>query len=305
MDIATHAAFGLAVSAPMIAEHPVAAVMFTLGSVFPDLDGLGRVTGKKGFFRLHRTYTHSFFGVVVFSLLAGLILAFLKIATLLAVAAFAAGILLHMLLDWTNSYGLAIWTPFSPTRTCKHWIYFVDVPFSFVSALAVIAPAIILFTCPERFSFFPWIAGVYLLFAVTYIAVRRAMHARAVALSPDGTTHVIADAIVPWWFCGVAEADGGKAHLFHLSLFSSKVVSEAIIDTHDAEYQALMEQLEEFRLMREVLPAYHVVDVRHEGELLHLECRELAIRRYWGNFGQLEVTYDLTRRQFTKKVFHV
>jgi membrane-bound metal-dependent hydrolase YbcI (DUF457 family) len=309
MDSATHAALGFAVASPLMGEHPVAAVALIAGAVVPDLDAIGRVFGKKAFFRLHRTYTHSFFGLVAMSCLTGVILASYDMFSFAAVGAFAVGVLSHMLLDWTNSYGIPFWTPFSKRRSCKHWIYFVDVPLSVISGAACGFIFFVLYNRPDWMSSFIVISTVVVAFTAVYILFRKASYGKATRLAPAGSSSLIPHVLAPWFYCGAVEKPDGVVELIRLSLLTGRVHVIKSVETFDNQYASILESLEEFRLMREILPAYRIVEAQREGTLLHFHCRDLALRFSWSpntkTFGELETTYELEQERFTGTKFYV
>ncbi len=134
MDVVTHAMSGLVLAAPIAPHAPVTASAFLLGTVLPDLDALSRLFGRTAFLRWHQTWTHSLPAALAAGLLAWGVFAASGLAEAWAAPALVAGLLLHVLLDLTNTYGLTPLAPFSRRRTSLNWVFFVDAPVATVSA---------------------------------------------------------------------------------------------------------------------------------------------------------------------------
>src|SRR5690348_820648 len=120
MDIVTHALMGLALAGPLLPAAPVTAACFVVGAVLPDVDALARCLGKGAFLRLHQTYTHGVPFAGVAALTAWLVIPS-GFGEPFAPVALAAGIVLHAALDVTNTYGTAVFAPFSRRRFCTEW----------------------------------------------------------------------------------------------------------------------------------------------------------------------------------------
>jgi len=133
----------------------LATLTLTLAAEAPDLDVLGRFRGPAFGFAHHRGFTHSFLGIV---LMAGLVVAFVYLVWrlggrklkdpnlpprwgLLFFFACLAG-LSHILLDFTNNYGVRPFWPFS--EKWYSWdIVFIFEPIMFTCLLlGLIAPSL-------------------------------------------------------------------------------------------------------------------------------------------------------------------
>ncbi|MGH9733531.1 MAG: metal-dependent hydrolase [Candidatus Acidiferrales bacterium] len=121
----------------------VAIFAATLGAVFPDVDVIADMISHDplAIVRYHRGITHSFFGLPFFAVgLAAVtrwitrrITRRLKIPSpSFAVLAliYGTGILSHILLDGTTSFGTRMLTPFSQRRVAWDWIFIIDFVFT-------------------------------------------------------------------------------------------------------------------------------------------------------------------------------
>src|SRR5450755_3768267 len=92
----------------------LATATLTLAAEAPDLDVLGRINGPAFAFAHHRGFTHSFLGI---ALVSAVVVGFIYVIWplrwgLLFAFAYLAG-LSHLLLDFTNNYGVRPFWPFS------------------------------------------------------------------------------------------------------------------------------------------------------------------------------------------------
>lgn len=117
MDNVTHSLTGLALARIGLRRFsPHATALLVLSANAPDIDIVALSRGSLAYFEAHRGYTHS----VIF-------LPLLALASVLAVAAVSRrglpwlnawilcsiGVASHLLIDWTNSYGVRLLLPFS------------------------------------------------------------------------------------------------------------------------------------------------------------------------------------------------
>jgi membrane-bound metal-dependent hydrolase YbcI (DUF457 family) len=300
VDIVTHAMTGVILAGPMTPAAPLTAGGFVLGSLLPDLDALGRLGGKRAFLRWHQTYTHSLPLIPVVVALVWPIPGWLGVTEPWVPVALGAGMLLHVLMDATNTYGVALLAPFVRKRYCTEWVFLVDAPVIAVSLLllAMLAAGA---ARPEGAAVV--VAAVFGVFLAVYWPLRWATRRRAWRLRPEGTRSLTPTAAVPWRFFGYTLIDG-RATLFELSALSGTVRNELRCETFDRRYQGWLDGLVEYGLMRELSPGYHAVKAtRHDGKTT-LVCRDLRIRNFGGRFGMLEVTFDGHGKP-ESKVFHV
>jgi inner membrane protein len=117
LDNVTHTLTGLALSrAGLNRWHPQAAVLLMLSANAPDSDFAAILRGPLAYFEAHRGITHAIVSAPVMALLCVLLVAAFrrsmrgwKAAWLLCLI----GVASHLLLDWTNSYGIRFLFPFS------------------------------------------------------------------------------------------------------------------------------------------------------------------------------------------------
>jgi inner membrane protein len=124
MDNLTHTLTGLALArAGLNRFSPQATLLLILAANIPDIDIVTLGGGQLSYLEHHRGYTHSLLLLPVMAALSVAITAAIcrhKLPWVTAWALAAAGVASHLLLDWTNSYGVRLLLPFS-----ARW-YFLD-----------------------------------------------------------------------------------------------------------------------------------------------------------------------------------
>jgi membrane-bound metal-dependent hydrolase YbcI (DUF457 family) len=299
MDIVTHAGIGLIAAAPMLDSHPELALGLVAGSVLPDLDALSRICGKLAYLRSHQTWSHALPVHAVVSTMAGLLVQTCGGDGLLFAVGLFAGLAFHTLLDFSNTLGVTLLAPFSRRRFCLEWVFFID---AFVLVLTFAA------ACLTGWEF--WQEGdVPAIYAESFFGVMFAyfiakgiLRRRAGALAPEAIS-LMPSALWPWRFMGVVET-GDCVRLFRINAITGKRNDLANHTIFDGTHAQLLACIPEFKLMRSLSRAYHVVNVQstNAGELV--TCRDLRTRNFQTTFGDLEVLLDGSRRAI-KTTFHV
>lgn len=137
MDNVTHTLCGLALAragaAPRAAGRLGTAAV-VVGANLPDIDAVVILTGGQAAYLLHhRGITHALAGLAVEALILaaaiwaiGRVLGRGRVAFLPILAAAAAGLGSHPLLDLLNTYGIRPWLPFDATRYHGDAVFIVD-----------------------------------------------------------------------------------------------------------------------------------------------------------------------------------
>jgi len=139
MDIVTHGLMGAILASPLFPTQPLSAAALAFGNVLPDLDSLSRCAGKRAFLATHQGPTHAYASALVAGL--GLDLGLRLLAPgwhePLAGPALALGMVIHSTLDYTNTFGIQLFAPFSRQRRACEWVFFIDATVLLLSALAL------------------------------------------------------------------------------------------------------------------------------------------------------------------------
>jgi len=122
MDNLTHSLTGLLLSrAGLNRFYPRATLVLIVSANIPDIDVLAIARGPLYYFEQHRGITHSLAALPVMALLSALVgCAFGRTMRgwLAAWGLAIIGVASHLLLDWTNIYGIRLLFPFS-----SHWFH--------------------------------------------------------------------------------------------------------------------------------------------------------------------------------------
>jgi membrane-bound metal-dependent hydrolase YbcI (DUF457 family) len=300
MDIVTHGMMGIIVASPFMGDQPVAAGLFMLGSVAPDLDAFSRVLGKRAFLKIHQTYSHA---IPVIAAIAGLCWGALKAAGIdapLGPPALALGMLFHSALDVTNTYGIRILAPFSSRRYCTEWVFFVDavVVAATIPTLAWVSWRLIE-TGDAGWKVQAAYSGAMALYWLAKVALRR----RAARLGPAGSLALLPSALVPWEYFGCTR-EGARVRLFRVNALSGALLDDRKVDIHDDVWLDRIRDIPEVRVMRELSPAYHVVAVTQGSDGTELVCRDLRTRNFNTKFGEINLVLDGAGAP-RRVVFHV
>lgn len=193
MDNLTHTAIGLFLSrAGLKGWTPRATPILLVAANLPDIDIASGFAGPLSYLHYHRHLTHSLAGLPVVAAAAVLLVRYAGRKPLRWGGAFAAaliGVASHLLLDWTNTYGVRLLLPFSENWLRLDTINVIDVWIWAVLLLGLLAPVVSQLVGSEitsgalRPRHHGRTAAIFaLLFVLFYSAGRGVLHARAVAV---------------------------------------------------------------------------------------------------------------------------
>jgi inner membrane protein len=194
------------------------AAMMVIAANIPDIDIVSWAGGTLTYLEMHRGIAHSLMAAPVWALI--LILLF-RDRTWWSYLACLVGVMSHLLLDWTNTYGIRLLLPFSGRWLHLDMTDVVDPWILLGFLLAVAAPALAGLVSSEigakRSSGakrgWAWVALTCLL---VYEGGRFAGHERALAVmgarlynrKPANRLSAIPDRWTPFQWRGVAEGEG-------------------------------------------------------------------------------------------------
>ena len=175
MENLAHSLVGVVLSrAGLGRKTPYGTVSLVAAANLPDIDIVMSGWGPLHYLHHHRGVTHSVLGVLALALLFSLLLKFLARfrsgdtafpfgPLLLSVT---ATLVTHPLLDWTNSYGIRPWLPFSGKWYYGDLVYIVD-PYLWL----ILGGAVFLTAQRTRVTRPVWVAVVVF---ISYLVVRNA-----------------------------------------------------------------------------------------------------------------------------------
>jgi inner membrane protein len=187
MDNVTHSLTGLALArAGLDRLCPRAILLLLLSANAPDCDIVMLARGQLPYFEAHRGYTHSLLLLPVMALVCVLVTAGLyreKLPWGRAWLVCGFGLSSHLLLDWTNSYGIRPFIPFSSRWFHLDWNGLYDWSILVMLAVASVWPLLSRLVSGEigdRPRAGRGIARFGLIFLVLFDAARATLHDRAV-----------------------------------------------------------------------------------------------------------------------------
>lgn len=193
MDLLTHTATGLFLSRAGFGRlAPQTPWVMMLAANAPDIDIVAAAGGPLQYLNYHRQITHALPAAPVLALLpvlAARVAARGPVRWRALYAASLAGVLSHLLLDWTNIYGVRLLLPFSREWFHLDWTGVVDLWIWAVFLVCLAGPVLVRLVNAEigargkrhavEGAGFALLALVFLL---AYNGARAVSHARAVAI---------------------------------------------------------------------------------------------------------------------------
>ena len=223
MDPLTHTATGLFLSrAGLNRWTPQAAPILLLAANAPDIDIATLAGGSLNYLHWHRSITHSLIAMPLMALLPVVLVRLVGRKPVRWGGAFAASLLAvasHLLLDWTNAYGVRFLSPFSERWFQLDLTSLFDLWIWGVLLLAVVAPMLGRMVSSEISSgtvrprhYGRGFACFALAFLLLYNCGRSVLHARAIATLDARVYHGFAPSRVaafprinPWQWRGLVE----------------------------------------------------------------------------------------------------
>lgn len=284
MDVVHHTLIGGAgFSAAMAANEPLAGIAFIIGSIFPDLDVIFILLGKRFYLQNHQGITHSLFLAPVFSLM--LCLPYILLLQIewdwLIYVAILSGIILHITLDWFNTFRIALFSPFILQRYSLDAVFFIDstsllLTFSFYLIYSYFDIKVILYIYPLLFiSYF--IAKLYL---------------QKKVLKQLNPLFAIPSSINPFEFY-ILEQGENKFIGYLYNAFNSKKHTVTNYPAFDTEFQQLAETSQIFCDMKTITRAFQITQVLKSNKDIIIIANDIAVRNFGGKFARTILKFDL------------
>jgi inner membrane protein len=235
MDNVTHTLTGLAMSrAGLNRYYQHATPLLLIAANAPDIDVISLAGGGFQYFHYHRAITHSLAAAPVLAIVIALLFCAFDRSLSKLPAAFGlalAGVASHLLLDWTNAYGVRFLLPFSSNWYSLDQTNVFDVWIWAILILAAVGPSLARLVSSEvgaRSGSGRGLAVFALAFLVLYNVGRGVVHLRAVATLESrvygGAAPLRAGAFPgaanPMQWDGVVET-GSAVRRYHFNLLDS------------------------------------------------------------------------------------
>ncbi len=282
MDIVHHALIGVAgfVSASDVELLPLGAA-FLFGSVFPDLDVAFMALGKRFYLKNHQALTHSLPLSPLYALLLASPLFLLDGFSWSLLFAALFGLWLHIALDWSNTFSLAPFAPFSYRRYSLDAIFFID-----AVALSLTAGFYLFY---NLLAAEPWVTVLYGTAFLLYVLAKRWLQRRVRA--QQQATIAIPSSLNPFSFYLLSEEAEGyySRHFNALTGRSSQPLSVAKVEP---AIMALAAKSQVFGDMQQICRSLQIVAVERDDEGITLHAADIAVRNFGGRFGRTVLKFD-------------
>ena len=283
MDIVHHAFIGgVGFVALAAQQQELAGFGFLVGSVFPDLDVMFMAAGKRFYLKHHQGPTHSLPLAPLYAALLAAIpsLEFGWIWPLYF--SLVAGIGVHLLLDWCNTFGIQLLWPLTPRRFCLDAVFFID------TVLWGLTTCFFALVLTGTLS-----SGIA---AIAYAALFGLYVSAKLVLQQRTKNHlhedfVIPSALNPFGFFLFTKS-GGQLRTAQFNALTGRTAMERTLPDRAAEMAGLTGQSSVFGDMQSILRGLHVTrtDVGPAGTALVAE--DLVVRNFGGRFGRTELRFD-------------
>ncbi|MCK4865196.1 MAG: metal-dependent hydrolase [Gammaproteobacteria bacterium] len=283
MDIIHHTLIGgagLSIAAEL--NQPLLGVAFIVGSISPDLDVIFMFFGKRFYLRNHQGITHSLILAPLFSIF--LCLPLLWLLNLewnwLIYLGMLAGLVIHITLDWFNTFRIALFYPFIKKRYSLDAMFFID------SVLLAFTAAFYLFYIYMDAKAMGYIYPV--IFTV-YCTSKLYLHKKVInQLNP---LYAIPSSINPFEFY-ILEGNDDLLCGYLYSVISNKRHDKINFHPVDMKFQELAETSNVFREIKLITRALTVTEVLETDTKITIIASDLAVRNFGGEFAKTTLTFD-------------
>ena len=187
MDNITHTVTGLLLSrAGLNRLHPRATAILMISANIPDVDVISLIGGPVEYLAYHRGFTHSFAAIPFMALGATLLtwpFGWHSSLWIRGILIAMLGVLTHVLLDWTNIYGIRLFLPFDPTWHFLATTSVIDLCIWGVYAIALFWPFLSRLVSSEigaKPTKGKGFAILALMFVLIYNGARGVLHSQAI-----------------------------------------------------------------------------------------------------------------------------
>lgn len=264
----------------------LAGLAFLAGSVAPDLDVALIALGKRFYLKHHQGISHSLLLAPVYALCIGglLILAEGGNWQWPVFGAAATGLYLHILLDWCNTFRIALFSPFSRKRYSLDAVFFIDGPAWVLTGLFYLSCLLV--------DVHAAIWGYSLLMGA-YIVAKHILHSRLV--KSLGPLCAIPGSLNPLEFY-VLLRDGRELESYLYNILTGRKKRHLRFPPAAAHYLQLAGKSQVFRDLQGIARALHITEVQEDGNGITIHARDAAVRNFGGKFGETILKFDRSGR---------
>jgi len=272
MDIIHHALIGGSVYLVTQDESALLGIGFLVGSVFPDLDVVFILFGKRFYLKNHQGLTHSVILAPIYATLLGMFLSEWDLQFWLGVL---LGTGIHIGLDWFNTFGIALFAPWRWTRYSLDAVFFID-----SVALLLTGLFYLLYVYFQPLTYlYPLLGSLYLL--------------SKLALQRHVQRHLNAQFVIPSsWNPLEFYILQANFQTYRYQAFSKKVRDLRHYPPVAEKYQQLAERSQLFLDLQEITRALHITQVEEHAGGTKIYACDLAIRNFGGRFARTQLEFD-------------
>jgi len=268
MDILHHSTIGLiGFNVAVANDQTILGLFFLIGNVFPDLDALLVLVGRSFYLKNHQGFSHSLLFAPLYALLIVLLLLPLISFAWSNFLALMLGLMVHIFLDYLNSYGIMLLYPLSKKRYSLDAIFFVD----FV--LLILTATMLYF----EYNIWSYIA-VYLLYVILKIWMQRDV------LKTLGADFVIPSAINPFDFY-IYKLEDEKILTYSYNFFLKRRRDEKRHEKLDEKFAYLTQKSQLFNDIIKVTKALHIAYVEEKNDGTIIVAKDFAVRNFGAKFA--------------------
>ncbi len=284
MDIVHHSLIGGAGLVMLSsAGYEVAGAAFIIGSIFPDLDVIFMLIGKRFYLQNHQGITHSLFLAPIYAAL----LICLPLMWLLNLSwqwpvffAALAGLVIHIALDLSNTFRIQLFSPFIKTRYSLDAVFFIDSFTLFTTTMFYLLH--VNFDLELSMAWYP-------LALVCYVFAKWILHNKV--QQKQLCDYAIPSAFNPFEFYILnVSKDALEGYIFN-SLSNSKRKKIRYLQVN-SEYLELARKSQLFNDIAGISRAFYITEVNQSEDSIELVAQDLAVRNFAGRFGKTKITFD-------------
>lgn len=275
MDIVHHAVIGLiGLNSAESIDYLTEGIFFLAGSILPDLDAFLAIFGKRFYLKNHQSFSHSLILIPIISLIITSLLMGLIDFSWANFFALSLGMCIHVLLDYTNTYGIRLFYPFNKNRISLDSIFFID---TFLLCLSLTT---LLFEL--NFIYYTIIFLHYIIFKILlHKHVHRKLHA----------DYTIPSAINPFSFY-IYKDYTSTIITYEYNILTNTIKNMKKQQNIDTDYKHLTKQSTIYNDVKKIAKALHITKVTSDVNSTTLIAKDLALRNFGGKFATTTLTFN-------------
>jgi hypothetical protein len=191
------------------------------------------------------------------------------------------GLWLHIALDWSNTFRIAPFAPFSYRRFSLDAIFFID-----TVTLSLTAGFYLLYNLVAAE---PWVAMLYVGLFLAYVVAKFLLQ-RWVRRTQQAVI-AIPSSFNPFSFYLLSE-EPDDYYSRHYNALLGHITREWQVAKVDDDINALATKSRVFADMQGICRALTIVEVERDGEGITLHAADIAVRNFGGRFGRTTMKFD-------------